>query len=168
MSTSEKRVRPLLSRDDVDALLAACSRRGPSGLRNRALIAMLATSGARIGEALSLVPANLQRNGKRRGELSILTSKKQRGTVTENTRTVKLPESTRAAWSKGWRTFRVRPEGSPLLPGEIDCPAVTRGVSCADCKLCFGAHPSAPSVSIEAHGGAVQRRVADRTARGVA
>ena len=78
------------------------------------------------------------------------------------------PKSTRQAWANGWRTFRVRPAGSLLLPGEIDCPAVTHGRSCADCKLCFGAHPSAPSVSIEAHGGAVQRRVADRLAKGVA
>ena len=92
--TASKTPRPLLSRDDIDALIRACGRRGSSGRRNAALLSLLATSGARIGEALEIVPANLQLNGGRRGELQIRTAKKRKGTLTERTRTVKLPEST--------------------------------------------------------------------------
>ncbi len=43
-----------LDHDDVYALMAACSRRGPTGVRNRALIALLAATGLRISEALAL------------------------------------------------------------------------------------------------------------------
>lgn len=76
--------------------------------------------------------------------------------------------ATREAWRKGWRTYRVRPIGAPLLDGEIDCPS-NRGVSCADCGLCSGASGragSAPSISIEAHGGAVAAKVSNRIAQG--
>lgn len=43
----------------------------------------------------------------------------------------------------GWRTFRVRGPGDPLLPDEVVCPAAeeakTHGrVVCASCKLCNG------------------------------
>ena len=43
-----------LSRSDVEALLRACSRRAPTGVRNRALIALLWRGGLRISEALDL------------------------------------------------------------------------------------------------------------------
>lgn len=43
-----------LTRDECMALLRVCSRRGSSGLRNRALLALLYRSGLRIGEALAL------------------------------------------------------------------------------------------------------------------
>jgi hypothetical protein len=65
------------------------------------------------------------------------------------------PASTRAAWRAGWRTYRARPVGAPLLRGEIDCPA-SRGTTCADCGLCSGVGgraAGAPSISIEVHGG---------------
>jgi site-specific recombinase XerD len=39
---------------EVNALLAACSRRAPTGIRNRALITFLYRSGLRINEALAL------------------------------------------------------------------------------------------------------------------
>jgi hypothetical protein len=44
---------------EVAALLAACSRRGSAGCRNRALIALLYRSGLRIAEALGLRPCDL-------------------------------------------------------------------------------------------------------------
>jgi len=44
----------VLSRDEVAQLLAACSRRGPTGLRNRALIVVMWRAGLRLGEALAL------------------------------------------------------------------------------------------------------------------
>jgi hypothetical protein len=73
-------------------------------------------------------------------------------------------EATHQAWDQGWRTFRIREVGSPLLRGELDCPASKAkgpdAKTCAQCRLCFGRHPSAKSISIEAHGGAsVMRKV---------
>lgn len=44
----------VLTASEVDALMKACNRRAPSGLRDRALIALLFGSGLRIGEALAL------------------------------------------------------------------------------------------------------------------
>ena len=45
----------LLNRDEVDRLMKTCSRRSPSGVRDRALIAVLAGAGLRIAdEALGL------------------------------------------------------------------------------------------------------------------
>jgi integrase/recombinase XerD len=49
----------ILTQDDVRALMAACSRRSPTGVRNRALIALLYGSGLRIAEALALKPKDL-------------------------------------------------------------------------------------------------------------
>jgi site-specific recombinase XerD len=43
----------------VEALRAACSRRAPTGIRNRALLAVLFRSGLRISEALALYPKDL-------------------------------------------------------------------------------------------------------------
>lgn len=44
----------LLSHQEIDRLLRACSKRAPTGRRNRALIAVLWRSGLRLGEALAL------------------------------------------------------------------------------------------------------------------
>ena len=44
----------LLSHEEIDRLLRACSRRAPSGRRNRALIAVLWRCGLRISESLAL------------------------------------------------------------------------------------------------------------------
>lgn len=44
----------LLSAAEIEALMRACSRRAPTGVRNRALIAVLWRSGLRLGEALAL------------------------------------------------------------------------------------------------------------------
>jgi site-specific recombinase XerD len=48
---------------DVEALRAACSRRAPTGIRNRALLALLFRSGLRISEALALFPKDLDAVG---------------------------------------------------------------------------------------------------------
>lgn len=48
-----------LTDDDVMLLLAGCSRSSSTGLRNRALIALLYRSALRISEALSLTPEDL-------------------------------------------------------------------------------------------------------------
>jgi site-specific recombinase XerD len=49
----------LLTHEEIDRLLRACSKRAPSGRRNRALIALLWRSGLRIGEALALSPKDI-------------------------------------------------------------------------------------------------------------
>ena len=46
----------LLTADDVRALLSACSTTAPTGLRNRALVAVLYRAGLRLDEALTLTP----------------------------------------------------------------------------------------------------------------
>lgn len=46
----------LLSGAEVELLLRQCSRRAPTGVRNRALIATLWRCGLRLGEALALQP----------------------------------------------------------------------------------------------------------------
>lgn len=48
-----------LSRTEVQALISACSRRAPTGIRNRALIATLYRAGLRLSEALNLTPRDL-------------------------------------------------------------------------------------------------------------
>jgi site-specific recombinase XerD len=47
-----------LERDEIDALMAACSSRAPTGIRNRALLVVLWRGMLRINEALSLKPAD--------------------------------------------------------------------------------------------------------------
>ena len=49
----------ILTEAEVRALMDACSRRAPTGVRNRALIAVLFGSGLRIAEALALRPKDL-------------------------------------------------------------------------------------------------------------
>lgn len=69
-------------------------------------------------------------------------------------------EETYDAWAMGWRTFRVRPAGTPLLPGEGECPASPAGGNkhtCETCGACDGMRRGPcdrrPSMSIEGHGG---------------
>jgi len=60
-TTKPKRRLPpeVLTDDEVCAMMEACGRYAPTGLRNRALIALLYRSGLRINEALSLYPKDL-------------------------------------------------------------------------------------------------------------
>ncbi len=55
----KRRDSELLTREEVHALLRACSRRGKTGPRNRALITLLWRAGLRISEALALMPRDL-------------------------------------------------------------------------------------------------------------
>jgi site-specific recombinase XerD len=48
-----------LSADEVRGLIRACSRRAPTGIRNRALIVVLYRAGLRVSEALALLPKDL-------------------------------------------------------------------------------------------------------------
>jgi integrase len=49
----------LLTSHEIEKLVKACSGRAPSGIRNRALIAVAWRSGLRIGEVLALKPKDL-------------------------------------------------------------------------------------------------------------
>jgi site-specific recombinase XerD len=58
--TKGRRLPPeVLTRDEVRRLMAACSKRGATGSRNRALIAVMWRGGLRISEALDLAPSDL-------------------------------------------------------------------------------------------------------------
>jgi hypothetical protein len=61
-----------------------------------------------------------------------------------------LPQA-QAAWSSGFRTFRVVHDTSHLQPHEILCPS-SRGVQCVDCRLCGGTQVKAKSIAIVVHG----------------
>jgi integrase len=62
----------VLTPDEIMRLLGACARRGPSGLRNRALIVVLWRAGLRIGEALALLPKDIDRDA---GTITVLHGK---------------------------------------------------------------------------------------------
>lgn len=77
---------------------------------------------------------------------------------------VDSPAEARRAQTRGWRTFRVRLDGAPLVEGERICPsaeeAPTHGrVACDKCRLCDGTavRASKPSIAIIAHGQAIRR-----------
>ena len=62
----------VLTRDEVNALMRACSKRAPTGIRNRALIAVLYRGMLRISEALLLKPKDLDRQA---GTIRVLRGK---------------------------------------------------------------------------------------------
>lgn len=53
-----------LTEDEVRALLAQCSLRAPTGIRNRALITVMYRAGLRISEAIGYVPRPGERKNK--------------------------------------------------------------------------------------------------------
>lgn len=64
-------------------------------------------------------------------------------------------DEAREAQRIGYRTYRARPIGSDLLPGEFQCPAADEAghrTTCRRCLLCRGLASPAKSVSIELHG----------------
>ena len=58
-ATKGKRPAEVLTEAEVRSLLAACSRRAPTGIRDRALLTVLYRAGLRIDEALDLRPADV-------------------------------------------------------------------------------------------------------------
>lgn len=67
-----------LTPDEVTRLLAQCSLRAPTGIRDRALILLLARSGLRISEALALKPSGVDFT---EHSLRVLHGKGDKGTV---------------------------------------------------------------------------------------
>ena len=68
------------SEEEVELLMAQASRRGPTSIRNRALIAALYYGGLRVGETIALVPRDVDLT---RGEVNVRRGKgaKQRLSV---------------------------------------------------------------------------------------
>jgi site-specific recombinase XerD len=96
-----------LSGAEVAALLRQCSTRAPTGIRNRALIAVMYRGGLRISEALALRPADVSQQD---GTLRILHGKGDKA------RTVGLDAGamdTLARWADKRRELRIR--GGPLF-----------------------------------------------------
>jgi site-specific recombinase XerD len=83
---------------DVEALRAACSRRAPTGIRNRALLAVLFRSGLRISETLALYSKDLDAAG---GSLRVLHGKGDKA------RTAPLPSDAAEAVDR-WMDCRKR------------------------------------------------------------
>lgn len=65
----------ILTPDEVNSLMRACSNRAPTGIRNRALIAVLYRGGLRLSEALTLKPKDIDLD---RGTLTVLHGKGDR------------------------------------------------------------------------------------------
>src|SRR3712207_4891589 len=107
----------VLNRVEVESLLRACSSRAPSGVRNRALIAVAWRSGLRIGEVLTLKPKDVDLNG---GTIVVQHGKG------DKRRVVGLDAGTAAIlerWLEIRRQLRVgmqRPVFCTLAGGEID------------------------------------------------
>ena len=55
----QKAIEPLTP-SEVEALMQAANRRAPTGIRNRALVAVLYYAGLRVSEALALLPKDLE------------------------------------------------------------------------------------------------------------
>ena len=96
---SQKRPIEVLTRDEVNRLLRACSKRGASGVRNRALIAVLYRAQLRISEALALHPKDLDREA---GTIRVLHGKGDKA------RTVAMDEG---AWAMLERWLDLRKQG---------------------------------------------------------
>lgn len=57
--TGHKYAVEILTEDEVRTLLAQCSRRAPTGIRDRALLTVLYRAGLRVSEALDLKPSDI-------------------------------------------------------------------------------------------------------------
>jgi integrase/recombinase XerD len=70
--TGRKRPVEILTEAEVRQLLAQCSRRAPTGIRDRALITLMYRTGLRVSEALDLRPADIDQDG---GSVRVLHGK---------------------------------------------------------------------------------------------
>jgi site-specific recombinase XerD len=96
----------LLTRQEIEGLIRACSNRAPTGVRNRAMIALAWRSGLRIGEVLALRPKDV--------DLASATLTVQHG-KNDKLRRVGLDAGTVAlvsAWLAVWRKLDVPPRST--------------------------------------------------------
>ena len=87
MARARKRPVEILTEAEVNALIRACSKRCPTGLRNRAVIVLLYRTGIRVGEAVLLSARDVDVE---RGTVQVLNGKGKRS------RTVGLDEASLA------------------------------------------------------------------------
>lgn len=98
----------VLNPDEVRALIQAASGRAPTGIRNRALVAIMARAGLRLAEALALKPKDVDPS---RGTVAILHGKG------DKSRTVGLEPGAMALverWMERRRALAV-PRTAPLF-----------------------------------------------------
>jgi site-specific recombinase XerD len=113
----------VLSEPEAIALIRACSARAPTGIRNRALIAVLWRCGLRISEALALEPRDVN------PEVSTIRVRHGKG---DKSRTVGVDVQTAALlqrWLDRRRTLRVgawAPVFCTLRGGRVDTSYVRR------------------------------------------
>ncbi len=62
----------ILTEQEVESLMSKASRRAPTGVRNRALIAAMYYAGLRCGEALAVLPRDVDLS---RGEITVRRGK---------------------------------------------------------------------------------------------
>lgn len=104
-----------LTRQEVDAMLRACGR-GPAGVRNRALIAVLWRAGLRLGEAIALRPKDVEMH---EGRIHVLRGKGAK-------RRVAGIDSAGGALVAAWIEERTRLGVSPRKP--LFC-SISRGAA---------------------------------------
>ena len=102
--TTRRAIIPLTTRE-VDALLAQCSKRAPSGVRDAALIGVLVGAGLRVAEAVSLSRSDYD------AERSTLLVRSGKG---GKTRTVRLMRSYGALLDR-WLSRRETSRSQPLF-----------------------------------------------------
>ena len=68
-------------------------------------------------------------------------------------------ETREKAKDLGYRTFRILKHGQQLETGEILCPNTTKGITCAQCKLCAGTSTGARDIAIYGHGAPSKTKV---------
>ncbi len=72
MPRTRKRPIEVLTPEEVERLIQANSNRAPSGIRNRALVALMYYSGLRLSEVLALLPRDVDLEG---GEINVRRGK---------------------------------------------------------------------------------------------
>ena len=95
--------------DEVRQLLAQCSLKAPTGIRNRALITLMYRGGLRISEALALRVADVNVNA---GTVSILHGKG------DKSRIIGMDDGAMAIvqrWIDARRALGIRANGHPLI-----------------------------------------------------
>ena len=100
----------ILTREEIGKLMRACSPRAPTGIRNRALLAILYRAGLRLSEALALKPKDLDRDA---GTIRILCGKGKRA-----------------------RTVGMDPDGFAVLERWLDTRSGKLGINGACRVLC--------------------------------
>lgn len=99
----------VLTPDEVRAILAQCSRRAPTGVRDRALITVMYRAGLRVSEALALRPSDIDA---RRGVVRVRHGKGDKA------RTVGIGDGALAVvelWLNARRQLGLAVNGKPLF-----------------------------------------------------